>query len=210
MVSAVICLRLQPLHPSHLIVTSTPDLRPLRGRGPDHILRGMQIRSNDPNAPPLIFGGVLEEVAYPLARRLLQGRMKVEIVWSQAPNKVLMVTPPPIDPTEQLLPQSYRSALSQLRSDYCSRLQSYRHSVSRLGRWPHLPRLPLHLAHGGHTVYLSLYLNFFFSLVFKFIICIFFVSLRCRHDCCEIEKLCFFINIDNHLSFLHKCVLLTA
>ena len=53
-----------------------------------------------------------------LARRLLRGRMIEEIVRSQAPNKVLMATPPLVDPAE-LLPRSYHSALSQLRSDYC-------------------------------------------------------------------------------------------
>ena len=52
-----------------------------------------------------------------------------ETIQSQAPNKVLMATPPPIDPAEQLLPRSYRSPLSQLRSGHCSRLMSYRHSV---------------------------------------------------------------------------------
>ena len=31
----------------------------------------------------------------------------------------------------RLLPRSYRSALSQLRSCYCSNLQSYRHSVGK-------------------------------------------------------------------------------
>ena len=34
-----------------------------------------------------------------------------------------------IDPAEQLLPRSYRSALSQLHSIHCSRFQSYHHSV---------------------------------------------------------------------------------
>ena len=47
----------------------------------------------------------------------------------------------------------------------------------------------------------------FFSLIFKFIICTFFVShryfcLRREHGCCEREKVYFFINIDNHLAFL--------
>ena len=69
-----------------------------------------------------------------------------------------MATPPPIDLIEQLLPWSYRSALFQLRSGYCSRLQSYHHSVgwaddptapavtSPTTRWPislaapHIPR----------------------------------------------------------------------
>ena len=43
-----------------------------------------------------------------------------ETVRFQAPYKVLMATSPPIDPAEQLLPRSFRSALSQLRSGHCS------------------------------------------------------------------------------------------
>ena len=72
--------------------------RPLRATLQDsyhRILRGLQARGDDTGAPPLIFGGVLEEGAYPLARRLLRGRM-IEIVRSHAPNKVLMSTPPPL------------------------------------------------------------------------------------------------------------------
>ena len=53
-----------------------------------------------------------------------------ETIWSQAPNQVLMALPP-IDPAKQLLPRSFCSALYQLRSCHCSRLQSYRHSVGR-------------------------------------------------------------------------------
>ena len=132
---------LQPLDPSHLIITSNPDSRPLSATlqsSYHHVLRVLLVRSDDPNAPPLIFGGMLEEGAYPLARRFLQGRMIEEIVRSQAPNKVLMTTPPPIDPAEQLLPRSYRSALSYLRSCYCSKLQSYHHSVG----WADDPTCP--------------------------------------------------------------------
>ena len=77
-----------------------------------------------------LFGGVLEEGAYPLARRLFRSRMIEETIRSQAPNKVLMATPPPIDQAEILLQRSCSSALSQLCSGHCSRLMSYRHSVS--------------------------------------------------------------------------------
>ena len=38
--------------------------------------------------------------------------------------------PPKVDPSERLLPRTYRSALSQLRSGYCSRQQSYIHRVA--------------------------------------------------------------------------------
>ena len=54
------------------------------------------------------------------------------------PNKVLLAVFPPVDPAEQLLPQSYRIALSQLLSSYCHRLQSYRHSVG----WAEDPTYP--------------------------------------------------------------------
>ena len=55
----------------------------------------------------------------------LTGRMIGEIVRSQAPNKVLLAVPPQVDPVEQLLPRYYKSALSQIRSCYCHRSQSY-------------------------------------------------------------------------------------
>ena len=82
---------------------SPPDSHPLRATLQalyHRILRGLRVRSDDPNAPPLIFGSVLEEGAYLLTRRLLLGQMIKLIVWSQAPNKVAMATPPPIDPAE--------------------------------------------------------------------------------------------------------------
>ena len=122
---------LLPVH-SNFIFTSTPDPHTFRvtlQASYHRILRGLRVRGNDANAPLFIFGGVLEEGAYLLAKRLLRGQIIKEIVRSQAPNKVLMATSPPIDPAERRLPRSYRSALSQLRSSYCSRLQSYRNCV---------------------------------------------------------------------------------
>ena len=77
---------LQPLHPSHLIgtVTSPPNPHPLRAtlQASYHsILRGLQVKSDNPITPSLIFGGMmLEEGAYPLARSLLRGRMIEEII----------------------------------------------------------------------------------------------------------------------------------
>ena len=121
---------LQPLHPSHLIVTSPPDPRPFRATfqaSYRRILRGLRVRSEETNAPPL-----------PLTRHLLRGRMIERIVRSQVPNNVLMATSPPIDPTEQLLSRSKGSTFSQLRSFYCSRLQFYRHSVG----WASDPNCP--------------------------------------------------------------------
>ena len=89
----------QPLQASYLIVPSPPDPLHLRATfqaSYHRILRGLGVRSDYPNAPHLICGGVLEEGAYPLARRLLRSRMIEEIVRSLAPNKVFMATPLPI------------------------------------------------------------------------------------------------------------------
>ena len=84
--------------------------------------------------------GLLEEGTYPLARRLLLGRTIGEIIWSLAPNKVLLTVPPPVDPAEELQPRSYRSALSQL--------QSYCHSVGRADD-PTCPDCQRRRPHGG-------------------------------------------------------------
>ena len=118
---------LQPMHPSHLIVTP----RPLRAtlQVPYHrILRGLRTRGDDPNAPPLIFVGVLEERAYHLVRRLLRGLMIEDIIRSQAPNKVLMATPsnrPSRKIAAPVLPK--RPFLAPIR--LLLKAKPYRHSV---------------------------------------------------------------------------------
>ena len=70
---------LQPLHPSHLIVTPSPfEPRHLREKlqaSYHRILRCLRVRSDNLNAPSLIFSGVLEEGAYPLARHLQRDLM---------------------------------------------------------------------------------------------------------------------------------------
>ena len=113
----------EPSNP-HTPVTSPLAPRPLRAtlqasyhRTP----RGLRVRGDNPNAPPpLIFGGVLEEGAYPLAKCLHPG-----------PDDRGDHPPPPLQLTQPNNCYHCHSAapLSQLRSDHCSRLQAYRHSV---------------------------------------------------------------------------------
>ena len=82
---------LQPLHPSHLIVTSPPNPCPFRATlqaSYHHTLRGLRVRGDDHNAPPHL-RGCAGRGRLPLARHLLQGRMIEETIRSQAPNKVL-------------------------------------------------------------------------------------------------------------------------
>ena len=71
-------------------------------------------------------------------------------------QQVLWAVRPPVDPVKQLLLRSYRYALFQLRSGYCSRLMSYRHSVF----WADNPMCTFpdchnHWAHGAPPLQLS-------------------------------------------------------
>ena len=93
---------LAPTNACTPVTSSSPPPPPLQASF-HCILRGLRV----------IFGGVLEEGTYPLARRLLQGRMIGEIVQFQAPNEVFWAVSLPVDPAEQLVPWSYRCALSQ-------------------------------------------------------------------------------------------------
>ena len=134
---------LKTLHPSHLI--GSPPSNPASSGLPSrpHITalsEACELEVTTPNAPTLIYGGVLEEGTYPLARRLFQGRMIEEPSGLRRPTRHSWPIPPPspIDPAEQLLPWSYRSALSQHCSGHCSRLMSYRHSVG----WADDPTFP--------------------------------------------------------------------
>ena len=50
---------------------------------------------------------------------------------SRPPNRVLDIPPPDISPEEQSLPRPFRTTLSQLRSGFSSKLQSYRHRIGQ-------------------------------------------------------------------------------
>ena len=63
-----------------------------------------------------------------LVRGFLRYRLKKNLSRAQTPKNISTLDFPfPRDPSEQLLPQSYRTDLSQIRYSYCSRLQSYCH-----------------------------------------------------------------------------------
>ena len=81
--------------------------------------------------PPPLFGGVLREGSYGVAKARLKAAAVSTTLQAAPLNKVLLAPPPDVDPSERVLPRPYRSALSQLRSGYCSRLQTYLHRVGR-------------------------------------------------------------------------------
>ena len=63
-------------------------------------------------------------------------------------NAVLGRPPPPIDPSETTLPRKSRTLLSQLRSNYCPRLNSYQHILH-----PDIPDLCPGCGRGPHNVH---------------------------------------------------------
>ena len=97
------------MHPSHLIVTSPQTPAPLV---PSPFLLSPQRPSRH------------------LWWRAEEGR----ISHSQKPSG--LPPPPPVDPAEQILSLSHRSALFQLRSGYCTRLMTCRWA------WPMTPFAP--------------------------------------------------------------------
>ena len=119
---------LQPSHPSHFIVTipHPPTLLGLLFRlqvSYNKIFRGLRENSDEPNAPIVIFGGVLGEGNDPLARSLLLVRMIGVTVRSYVANKVLLAPPPPMD--FSLITSGQLSS----SSNHSARLQLYRYSI---------------------------------------------------------------------------------
>ena len=84
-------------------------------------------QKTSPNVRRNFAGGELRRSQNPAQDR----RRTCDVARSPPPNKVLLGPPPEVDPAERMLPRPYRSTLSQLRSGYCSRLQSYLHRVGR-------------------------------------------------------------------------------
>ena len=124
---------LQTVHPSHECVTRPSGdclmKHSLRSRFSEDIRRilGQSIGRR----PAPMFGGILRAGSYGVAKTRLKTDAVHATLRAAPPNKVLLGPPPEVDPAERMLPRPYRSTLSQLRSGYCSRLQSYLHRVGR-------------------------------------------------------------------------------
>jgi hypothetical protein len=80
---------------------------------------------------PLFANGILLAGAYGEAKRSLCREIASLVAATEATNAVLAAPPPPIASVETSLPRSYRSALTKLRSGYCSSLAFY---SARIGR----------------------------------------------------------------------------
>ena len=115
---------LQPHHPSHRVACLPPGPRPMK-----HTLRSKVLPLVEPY---LNADGVIEPGTYQHAIQAIHADVVSSAIQNLAPNRVLGRSPPVIDIRESYLPRITRSTLAQLRSGFCSRLNSYQFKIGRL------------------------------------------------------------------------------
>ena len=129
---------LRPLHPCFPLVTQE--------RGPRAMKHTLQSRFL-PSVEHHLVDGSLPPGSYPATLRALHSEAVASAIGSADPNRVLQAPPPPVCPSEKLLPRPTRTTLSQLRSGHCASLRSYQARVG-LAQDSTCPECSL----GDHTV----------------------------------------------------------
>ena len=66
-----------------------------------------------------------------LARKIIHTRVVQAAIRSRRPNNVIAAAAPEIDPEEPNLPRVARTTLAQLRSGYCSALETFKHRINQ-------------------------------------------------------------------------------
>jgi len=112
---------LRPDHPAHPSVT-----RPPGSRSQKHTLQSLCL---DSVSPFLLPDGTVQPSNYKLILENLHHMAVHNSIQHLEPNPILNTRPPEISKSEIHLPRPYRSTLSQLRSNYCSKLKSYQHRI---------------------------------------------------------------------------------
>ena len=113
---------LQPNHPSHRQVTLPP--------GPRSSTRIPTLQSAYfDQLRHLTVDGIIPPDTIKTALKDIHTRTVTDFLSRANPNKVLGTPPPDIAASEAELPRHHRTTLSQLRSGYCSRLNSFRHRI---------------------------------------------------------------------------------
>jgi hypothetical protein len=115
-----------PSHPSHETVLLSP--------GPHWIANGRPMKETlsskfQDAIAPYLQDGVILAVLYKRTRDSIHTNAVHSYLESAIPNVILGTRPPEIHPSDQSFPRIYRTTLSQLRSDYCSSLNSYQHVI---------------------------------------------------------------------------------
>ncbi|MCP4061384.1 MAG: hypothetical protein GY738_29760 [Pseudoalteromonas sp.] len=124
---------LRPSHPSFSNVTTPPGPRSKKSTLQSKFLHTVQ--------PFLSPDNTLHPNNYKFTISQLHTSAVTQAINSYPPNPVLNHAPPDINPSEIPLPRHYRTILSQLRSNYCPKLQSYLHSINA-SLTPNCPSCP--------------------------------------------------------------------
>jgi hypothetical protein len=74
--------------------------------------------------------GAIPQIAYKRAVKTLHTEADAAALRSAGPNRVLGARPPVFDSSEKTLPWGTGTTLSQLRSDFCKHLRSYKHFIN--------------------------------------------------------------------------------
>ena len=113
---------LTPDHPSHGVVTL-----PLGPRSKKHTLYSKNIAA----VSPYLRDGIIPPSNYKKVVSSLHTAAVSAALRASAPNKLLGVHPPDINPEEETLSRPHRCVLTQLRADECHRLKSYMHAIGK-------------------------------------------------------------------------------
>ena len=85
---------------------------------------------SDSEVLPLSDEGITDVDTYHDCLRTLHSQAVIEAKTNFVPNRVLGASPPDISPLESLLPRSVRTTVTQLRSDHCRLLNSYKARIT--------------------------------------------------------------------------------
>ena len=109
---------LQPNHPSYPTVRADP--------GPRDMKKTLQQKFGD-KVLRFCENGAIRDAKE--VRQLLHTEFVESAIATRPPNRVLGLPPPDIAEEEDSLPREYQTSLSQLRSDHCTSLNSYKHRI---------------------------------------------------------------------------------
>ena len=120
---------LRPVHPSYNVVRSVPARRMRNQTSRDFTPKNTLYTLFSDKILPFLVNGDIPEHNYKQVIKSIHTIYVSESVNAMRPNVVLGTRPPPTNVEEIELPRSARTALSQLRSGYSIRLNSYRNSI---------------------------------------------------------------------------------
>ena len=114
---------LQESHPSHCHVLQDHGHRPMK-----HTLRSKVLDLVEPYLDVSRRGKVVPD-NFNWVQTAIHTDIVADTVTRLNQNQILGNRPPQVDSSEQSLPRIVRSTLCQLRSGFCSRLQSFQHRI---------------------------------------------------------------------------------